>query len=63
MIENDVLKDTNQVEHLKDAWKYTGADDLEFIKEQAIEFCKNQEIKKAISRHQYHCLRMVSMKK
>jgi replicative DNA helicase len=46
-IENDVLK-TQIVDHLKDAWKYTGADDLEFIKEQAIEFCKNQEIKKAI---------------
>jgi replicative DNA helicase len=46
-VENDVLK-TQIVEHLKDAWKYSGADDLEFIKEQAIEFCKNQEIKKAI---------------
>lgn len=46
-IENDVLK-TQIVDHLKDAWKYSGADDLEFIKEQAIEFCKNQEIKKAI---------------
>jgi replicative DNA helicase len=46
-VENDVLK-TQIVEHLKDAWKYTGADDLEFIKEQSIEFCRNQEIKKAI---------------
>jgi len=46
-VENDVLK-TQIVEHLKDAWKYTGADDLEFIKAQSIEFCRNQEIKKAI---------------
>ena len=46
-VENDVLK-TQIIEHLKDAWKYTGADDLEFIKEQSIEFCRNQEIKKAI---------------
>ena len=45
--EHEVLK-TQIVEHLKDAWKYTGAEDLEFIKQEAINFCRNQEIKKAI---------------
>jgi replicative DNA helicase len=46
-VDNDVLK-TQIKEHLKDAWKYTEATDLEFIKQQALDFCKNQEIKKAI---------------
>lgn len=46
-VEDDVLK-TQIKEHLKDAWKYTEATDLDFIKQQALDFCKNQEIKKAI---------------
>lgn len=46
-VDNDILK-TQIIDHLKDAWKYVGAEDLEFIKEQAINFCRNQEIKKAI---------------
>lgn len=46
-IDHDVLK-TQIVQHLKDAWKYTESTDLEFIKQQALDFCKNQEIKKAI---------------
>jgi Replicative DNA helicase len=46
-VDHDVLK-TQIVQHLKDAWKYTEATDLVFIKEQAMDFCKNQEIKKAI---------------
>jgi replicative DNA helicase len=46
-VEHDVLKEQIKA-HLKDAWKYTEADDLQFIKQQAIDFCKNQEIKKAI---------------
>ena len=46
-IDNDVLK-TQIVQHLKDAWKYTEAEDLEYIKDQALDFCKNQEIKRAI---------------
>ena len=46
-VDHDVLKE--QIKgHLKDAWKYTESDDLEFIKQQALDFCKNQEIKKAI---------------
>lgn len=46
-VEHDVLKEQIKA-HLKDAWKYAEADDLTFIKQQAIDFCKNQEIKKAI---------------
>jgi replicative DNA helicase len=46
-VDNDVIK-TQIIEHLKDAWRAAGADDLDFIKEKTIEFCKNQEIKKAI---------------
>jgi replicative DNA helicase len=46
-VEHDVLKEQIK-SHLKDTWKYTEADDLPFIKQQAIDFCKNQEIKKAI---------------
>jgi len=46
-VDHDVLK-TQIVQHLKDAWKYTESTDLEFIKQQALDFCKNQEIKKAI---------------
>ena len=46
-IDNDVLK-TQIIQHLKDAWKFTEAQDLEYIKDQALDFCKNQEIKRAI---------------
>lgn len=46
-VEHDVLKDQIK-SHLKDAWKFADADDLQFIKQQAIDFCKNQEIKNAI---------------
>jgi len=46
-VDHDVLKQ-QIVEHLKDAWKFVEATDLEFIKQQALDFCKNQEIKKAI---------------
>ena len=46
-LDHDVLKD-QVIAHLKDAWKFTEAEDLEYIKDQALDFCKNQEIKKAI---------------
>ena len=46
-LDHEVLK-TSVIQHLKDAWRFTEAPDLEFIKEQALDFCKNQEIKKAI---------------
>ena len=46
-VEQDVLKE-QVIAHLKDAWKYTESTDLPYIKDQAMDFCKNQEIKKAI---------------
>ena len=46
-VEHDVLKE-QIIAHLKDAWKYTESSDLTYIKDQALDFCKNQEIKKAI---------------
>ncbi|MAG27031.1 hypothetical protein CMI47_15945 [Candidatus Pacearchaeota archaeon] len=46
-IENDLLKKT-VAENIKSAFQQMEAEDLEFVKEKAIEFCKNQEIKKAI---------------
>ena len=46
-VDHEILKE-QVVAHLKDAWKYTESPDLEYIKDQAMDFCKNQEIKKAI---------------
>jgi replicative DNA helicase len=46
-VDHDILKE-QIISHLKDAWKYTESPDLEYIKDQAMDFCKNQEIKKAI---------------
>ena len=46
-VDHDVLKD-QIIAHLKDAWKYTESEDLPYIKDQALDFCRNQEIKKAI---------------
>jgi len=46
-VEQEVLK-SQIIQHLRDAWKYTDSTDLDFIKQQALDFCKNQEIKKAI---------------
>ena len=46
-VDHDVLKE-QIIAHLKDAWKFTESEDLEYIKDQALDFCKNQEIKKAI---------------
>ena len=45
---NDVLK-TEIVQHLKDAVRHFEAPDLEFVKKEALEFCKNQKIKQAIT--------------
>jgi replicative DNA helicase len=46
-IQHDVLKQ-EVVQHLKDAWKYVESEDLTFIEEKVLDFCKNQQIKKAI---------------
>ena len=44
-IDNDVLK-TTVVDHLKDSYKQLESDDLEFVKEKTLMFCKNQKLKK-----------------
>ena len=44
-VDHDILKE-QIISHLKDAWKYTESPDLQYIKDQALDFCKNQEIKK-----------------
>ena len=46
-IELDVLKQ-EVIQHLKDAWRYVESEDLTFIEEKVLDFCKNQQIKKAI---------------
>jgi replicative DNA helicase len=46
-IDNDVLKKT-VIEHLKDVYRYIGAEDLDFVKQQTLDFCKNQNLKGAI---------------
>jgi hypothetical protein len=46
-ISSDVLK-TSIIEMLKDAFRYLESEDLNFIKEQTLDFCKNQCIKRAI---------------
>ena len=46
-IQNDVLK-TAILEQLKDVFRYMESDDLSFVKNEILKFCKNQEIKRAI---------------
>ena len=46
-VDNDVLK-TTVVDHLKDAYKQLESEDLEFVKEKTLMFCKNQNLKRAI---------------
>lgn len=46
-IDRDVLK-ASIIECLKDAFKYIEAEDLEFVKTETVDFCKNQCIKRAI---------------
>ena len=46
-IENEILKAT-VLEQLKDVFRYMDADDLTFVKDEILKFCKNQEIKRAI---------------
>jgi len=43
----DMLK-TSIVESLKECLKYTEAQDLQFVKDKTIDFCKNQKLKNAI---------------
>jgi len=46
-IERDVLK-TSVIDTLKFAWNHLESDDLEFVKQEVLDFCKNQSIKNAI---------------
>lgn len=46
-VERDVLK-TSIVETLKDTYRYLESEDLAFVKEETLNFCKNQVIKQAI---------------
>jgi len=46
-MDNDLLKKTI-AENIKSAFANLEAEDLDFVKQKALEFCKNQEIKKAI---------------
>lgn len=46
-IHNDILK-TTIIETLKEVYRYLDAPDLDFIKDQAIDFFKNQTLKNAI---------------
>ncbi len=46
-VENDVLK-TAIVDSLRNAWQHRESNDLEFVKEKTLEFCKNQVVKNAI---------------
>ena len=46
-IENDILK-TAVLEQLKEVFRYMDSDDLSFVKDEILKFCKNQEIKRAI---------------
>ena len=46
-IENDILK-AGVIENLKEAWRNIESPDLKFIKEETLNFCKNQVLKNAI---------------
>ena len=46
-VENDVLK-TAIVDSLRNAWQHRESNDLEFVQEKTLEFCKNQVVKNAI---------------
>jgi replicative DNA helicase len=46
-IENDILK-TAVLEQLKEVFRFMESDDLSFVKDEILKFCKNQEIKRAI---------------
>jgi hypothetical protein len=46
-IDREVVK-TAIIESLKDSYRYLESEDLDFVKEQTVDFCKNQCIKRAI---------------
>ena len=46
-MDDEILK-VSVVENLKDAWRNIDATDLEFVKQETLDFCKNQVLKGAI---------------
>ena len=46
-VDNDILK-TAILEQLKEVFRFMESDDLTFVKDEILKFCKNQEIKRAI---------------
>ena len=46
-LDNDVLKQLI-IDYLKEVWKSFDSDDLQFVEETALAFCKNQKLKNAI---------------
>ena len=46
-IDRDVLK-LSVIDNLKQVWNGIQSEDLDFVKEQTLQFCKNQEVKNAI---------------
>jgi replicative DNA helicase len=46
-IQRDVLK-ASVIDNLKQVWNSIESEDLEFVKEHTLQFCKNQEVKRAI---------------
>ena len=46
-LQDDILK-VSVVDQLREAYKHMEADDLEFVQEKTLEFCKNQKMKAAI---------------
>jgi len=46
-VKSDILKDAI-VDELRQVMKYVKATDLQFVKDETLEFCKNQELKQAI---------------
>ena len=48
-ISSDILKQS-VIDELREIMKYIEATDLDFVKDQTLEFCKNQELKSAITK-------------
>jgi len=46
-VERDIVK-SSIIESLKDSYRYLESEDLDFVKEETLNFCKNQCIKRAI---------------
>lgn len=46
-LESDVLRHS-VIDNLKQVWNNLESDDLDYVKEKVLEFCKNQEVKNAI---------------